>query len=112
MGAAAHAIGNTELEDLFAKSLDMLERPNTVVFNPSYVLFTPFTFILKFFLLMIPDCIYRIIYCFIIRFLDLVNICRSINQQLHVLLHYTGKQERRGETRFRYETRFILRTPL
>ena len=37
MGQAAHAIGNTELEEKFAKSLEMLERPNTVVFNPSYV---------------------------------------------------------------------------
>mgnify|MGYP002718872061 CR=1 FL=1 len=38
MGQAAHAIGNTELEEKFAKSLEMLERPNTVVFNPSYVI--------------------------------------------------------------------------
>jgi hypothetical protein len=37
MGQAAKAIGNTELEEKFAKSLEMLERPNTVVFNPSYV---------------------------------------------------------------------------
>lgn len=37
MGQAAHAIGNVELEEKFAKSLEMLERPNTVVFNPSYV---------------------------------------------------------------------------
>jgi hypothetical protein len=37
MGQAAHAIGNTELEQKFASSLEMLERPNTVVFNPSYV---------------------------------------------------------------------------
>lgn len=37
MGQAAHAIGNTELEDKFQKSLDLLERPNTVVFNPSCV---------------------------------------------------------------------------
>ena len=37
MGMAAGAIGNTELEEKFAKSLEMLERPNTVVFNPSYV---------------------------------------------------------------------------
>jgi hypothetical protein len=37
MGMAAAAIGNTELEEKFAKSLEMLERPNTVVFNPSYV---------------------------------------------------------------------------
>jgi ATP-dependent RNA helicase DOB1 len=44
MGQAAKAIGNTELEEKFAKSLEMLERPNTVVFNPSYVrlLFGPF----------------------------------------------------------------------
>jgi ATP-dependent RNA helicase DOB1 len=35
MGQAAHAIGNTELEQKFAASLEMLERPNTVVFNPS-----------------------------------------------------------------------------
>jgi ATP-dependent RNA helicase DOB1 len=35
MGQAAHAIGNTELEEKFTKSLEMLERPNTVVFNPS-----------------------------------------------------------------------------
>lgn len=35
MGLAATAIGNTELEEKFAKSLEELERPNTVVFNPS-----------------------------------------------------------------------------
>jgi ATP-dependent RNA helicase DOB1 len=35
MGQAAHAIGNTELEEKFAAALEMLERPNTVVFNPS-----------------------------------------------------------------------------
>jgi ATP-dependent RNA helicase DOB1 len=35
MGAAAHAIGNTELEEKFGKALELLERPNTVVFNPS-----------------------------------------------------------------------------
>ncbi|WVR04355.1 hypothetical protein IAU60_001356 [Kwoniella sp. DSM 27419] len=35
MGQAAHAIGNTELEDKFAKTMELLERPNTVVFNPS-----------------------------------------------------------------------------
>jgi hypothetical protein len=40
MGMAAGAIGNTELEEKFGKSLDMLERPNTVVFNPSYVTIT------------------------------------------------------------------------
>jgi hypothetical protein len=39
MGMAAGAIGNTELEEKFAKSLEMLERPNTVVFNPSYVVY-------------------------------------------------------------------------
>jgi ATP-dependent RNA helicase DOB1 len=37
MGQAAHAIGNVELEEKFGKSLELLERPNTVVFNPSYV---------------------------------------------------------------------------
>ncbi|WVQ83968.1 hypothetical protein IAT38_006113 [Cryptococcus sp. DSM 104549] len=37
MGQAAHAIGNTELEQKFEKSMELLERPNTVVFNPSYV---------------------------------------------------------------------------
>lgn len=37
MGQAAHAIGNTELEEKFSRALEMLERPNTVVFNPSYV---------------------------------------------------------------------------
>ncbi|WWC59118.1 uncharacterized protein I303_101666 [Kwoniella dejecticola CBS 10117] len=35
MGQAAHAIGNTELEEKFGKSMELLERPNTVVFNPS-----------------------------------------------------------------------------
>lgn len=38
MGQAAHAIGNTELEEKFAKSMELLERPNTVVFNPSLYL--------------------------------------------------------------------------
>ena len=38
MGQAAHAIGNVELEEKFGKSLELLERPNTVVFNPSYVM--------------------------------------------------------------------------
>ncbi|GFZ49054.1 Hydrolase acting on acid anhydrides to facilitate cellular and subcellular movement [Saitozyma sp. JCM 24511] len=38
MGQAAHAIGNTELEEKFAAGLEMLERPNTVVFNPSLYL--------------------------------------------------------------------------
>ncbi|KAK4684130.1 ATP-dependent RNA helicase DOB1, partial [Tremellales sp. Uapishka_1] len=37
MAQAAHAIGNTELEEKFNKSLEMLERPNTVVFNPSLI---------------------------------------------------------------------------
>ena len=40
MGAAAKAIGNTELEEKFGKALELLERPNTVVFNPSYVSFS------------------------------------------------------------------------
>lgn len=35
MGQAATAIGNTELEEKFTKALELLERPNTVVFNPS-----------------------------------------------------------------------------
>jgi len=35
MGQAAHAIGNTELKEKFSTSLKMLERQNTVVFNPS-----------------------------------------------------------------------------
>lgn len=35
MGQAATAIGNTELEEKFNKALELLERPNTVVFNPS-----------------------------------------------------------------------------
>ncbi len=35
MGDAAKAIGNTELEDKFKQSGKLLERPNTVVFNPS-----------------------------------------------------------------------------
>lgn len=35
MGQAAHAIGNMELEEKFSKSMELLERPNTVVFNPS-----------------------------------------------------------------------------
>ncbi|CAD6588567.1 MAG: ATP-dependent RNA helicase mtr4 [Tremellales sp. Tagirdzhanova-0007] len=38
MGQAAHAIGNTELEEKFTASLEMLDRPNTVVFNPSLYL--------------------------------------------------------------------------
>jgi len=37
MAQAAKAIGNVELEALFVKSSEMLERPNTVVFNPSFV---------------------------------------------------------------------------
>lgn len=35
MSQAAHAIGNTELEEKFNTALGLLERPNTVVFNPS-----------------------------------------------------------------------------
>ncbi len=35
MAMAAKAIGNTELEEKFQESLKLLERPNTVVFNPS-----------------------------------------------------------------------------
>ncbi|KAL7411383.1 antiviral helicase [Mrakia frigida] len=38
MAQAAKAIGNVELEELFVKSSEMLERPNTVVFNPSLYL--------------------------------------------------------------------------
>ncbi|CDZ97689.1 antiviral helicase [Phaffia rhodozyma] len=38
MAQAAKAIGNTELEDKFMKSLELLERPNSVVFNPSLYL--------------------------------------------------------------------------
>lgn len=56
MGAAAHAIGNTELEDLFAKALDMLERPNTVVFNPSYVSLISFRMMAE---LIVTACICR-----------------------------------------------------
>jgi ATP-dependent RNA helicase DOB1 len=35
MGQAAHAIGNKELEEKFAKSIEILERPGTVMYNPS-----------------------------------------------------------------------------
>jgi ATP-dependent RNA helicase DOB1 len=38
MAQAAKAIGNTELEDKFTKSLEMLERPNTVIFAASLYL--------------------------------------------------------------------------
>ena len=54
MGGAARAIGNEELETKFDDAIKLLERPNTVVFNPSYVdaeydletatLANPFTF--------------------------------------------------------------------
>lgn len=37
MGGAARAIGNSDLETKFEDSIKLLERPNTVVFNPSYV---------------------------------------------------------------------------
>jgi ATP-dependent RNA helicase DOB1 len=37
MGGAARAIGNEELETKFEDAIKLLERPNTVVFNPSYV---------------------------------------------------------------------------
>ena len=37
MGGAARAIGNEELETKFDDAIKLLERPNTVVFNPSYV---------------------------------------------------------------------------
>lgn len=37
MGGAARAIGNPDLETKFEDSIKLLERPNTVVFNPSYV---------------------------------------------------------------------------
>ena len=43
MAQAAKAIGNVELEALFVRSSEMLERPNTVVFNPSYVSSLPST---------------------------------------------------------------------
>lgn len=38
MAQAAKAIGNTELEEKFTRSLEMLERPNTVIFAASSVL--------------------------------------------------------------------------
>lgn len=37
MGGAARAIGNSDLETKFDDAIKLLERPNTVVFNPSYV---------------------------------------------------------------------------
>jgi hypothetical protein len=37
MGGAARAIGNEDLETKFDDAIKLLERPNTVVFNPSYV---------------------------------------------------------------------------
>lgn len=37
MGGAARAIGNEDLEKKFDDAIKLLERPNTVVFNPSYV---------------------------------------------------------------------------
>lgn len=37
MGGAARAIGNADLETKFEDAIKLLERPNTVVFNPSYV---------------------------------------------------------------------------
>jgi hypothetical protein len=37
MAQAAKAIGNVELEALFVRSSEMLERPGTVVFNPRSV---------------------------------------------------------------------------
>jgi hypothetical protein len=38
MAQAAKAIGNTELEEKFGKSSEMLERPGTVVFSQSLYL--------------------------------------------------------------------------
>ncbi|KAJ9117931.1 hypothetical protein QFC20_000212 [Naganishia adeliensis] len=38
MGGAARAIGNSDLETKFEDSIKLLERPNTVVFNPSLYL--------------------------------------------------------------------------
>lgn len=38
MTQAAKAIGNLELEDKFTKTLEMLERSGSVVFNPSLYL--------------------------------------------------------------------------
>jgi hypothetical protein len=69
MGMAAGAIGNTELEQKFAKSLEMLERPNTVVFNPSYVTRSP----LKRSLLTCLDCICNLV-CRILYALDVTVI--------------------------------------
>lgn len=41
MAMAAKAIGNDELEAKFLQSLETLERPSSVVFNPSTSLFRP-----------------------------------------------------------------------
>lgn len=38
MGVAAHAIGNAELEEKFQKAIEILERPGSVMFNPSLYL--------------------------------------------------------------------------
>lgn len=38
MGQAAKVIGNTDLEEKFGKALELLERPGTVMFNPSLYL--------------------------------------------------------------------------
>lgn len=38
MTQAAHAIGNAELEQKFTKSLEMLERPGSVIFANSLYL--------------------------------------------------------------------------
>lgn len=38
MTQAAHAIGNSELEDKFTKSLEMLARPGSVIFANSLYL--------------------------------------------------------------------------
>jgi len=38
MAMAAKAIGNAELEEKFIQSLACLERPSSVVFNPSLYL--------------------------------------------------------------------------
>lgn len=38
MTQASHAIGNTELEQKFTKSLEMLERPGSVIFANSLYL--------------------------------------------------------------------------
>lgn len=38
MGQAANAIGNKELEEKFAKALELLEKPNSIIFSPSLYL--------------------------------------------------------------------------